>query len=66
MRRKQFILSTLLIGFLLILKEVTKISNNNIAYKVKFNLYYLFINIIFKYISSILLKRFKANIIYSF
>ena len=56
----------LLIKFLLILKEVLKASNNNIAYKVKSNLYYLFISIIFKYISNILLKRFKANIIYSF
>jgi hypothetical protein len=58
-------LSTLLIGFLPILKEVIKISNNNIAYKVKSNLYYLSISTIFKYISSILPKRFKANIIYS-
>jgi hypothetical protein len=58
-------LSTLLVRFLPILKEVTKISNNNIAYKVKSNLYYLFIGTIFKYISSILPRRFKANIIYS-
>jgi hypothetical protein len=56
---------TLLIKFLLILKDIIKISNNNIAYKIKSNLYYLFISIIFKYIDNILLRRFKANIIYS-
>ena len=56
---------TLLIKFLLILKDIIKISNNNIAYKIKSNLYYLFISIIFKYIDNILLRRFKANIKYS-
>jgi hypothetical protein len=40
-------------------------SNNNIAYEIKFNLYHLFIGVIFKHISNILLRRFRANIIYS-
>ena len=65
-RRKQFILFILIVGFLLIFKEVIKTNNNDIIYKIKSDLYYFFINIIFKCINNIRFKRFKTNVIYSF
>jgi len=64
-RRKQFILFILIVGFLLIFKEVIKTNNNDIVYKVKSDLYHFFINTIFKRTSNIFFKRFKANIIYN-
>jgi hypothetical protein len=64
-RRKQSVLFTLLVGFLLILKEVLKASDNDMAYEVKSDLYYLSMGVIFKRMSSILPRRFKANMIYN-
>jgi hypothetical protein len=64
-RRKQSVPSTLLVGFLPISKEVSKASDNDMAYEVKSDLYHLSMGVIFKRMSSILPRRFKANTIHS-